>query len=90
MRASRYKPELVNKFLEQGIEVGEQGIENSFELEQEVAEKVRNGYFTGDCFIYTTASGRLNYYVGGEVRACVRAFEAKSECGAFSFLFLVN
>jgi coatomer subunit beta' len=63
----RYNEELVSKFLDQGVETTEQGIEGSFELENEIAEKVKAGYFVGDCFIYTNASGRLNYYVGGEV-----------------------
>ena len=63
----RYNADLVAKFQDQSVEVSEQGIENSFELEQEVAEKVRNGNFVGDCFIYTNAAGRLNYYVGGEI-----------------------
>jgi coatomer subunit beta' len=63
----RYNKELVTKFQEQAVEVSEQGIEGSFDLEQEVAEKVRNGCFCGDIFIYTNTAGRLNYYVGGEV-----------------------
>jgi hypothetical protein len=78
----RYNTELVQKFLSQGLEISEQGIENSFDLEQEVSERVRTGYFVGDCFIYTNGAGRLNYYVGGEVMTlahldkpmvCVRA-----------------
>lgn len=63
----RYNRELVKKFLDQNIEVGEQGIENSFDLESEISETVTTGYFVGDCFIYTNSAGRLNYYVGGEV-----------------------
>ena len=63
----RLNRELVNKFIDGGVEVSEQGIDNSFELEQEIAEKVKNGYFVGDCFIYINAVGRLNYYIGGEI-----------------------
>ena len=63
----RLNRELVNKFIDNSVEVSEQGIDNSFELEQEVAEKVKNGYFVGDCFIYINAIGRLNYYIGGEI-----------------------
>lgn len=63
----RYDRELVARFAEQAVEVGEQGIENAFELEQEVPERIRSGFFVGDCFIYTNYSGRLNYYVGGQV-----------------------
>ena len=28
---------------------------------------VKTGLWVGDCFIYTNAVNRLNYYVGGEV-----------------------
>ena len=30
-------------------------------------DKVRTGQWVGDCFLFTNSSGRLNYYVGGEV-----------------------
>ena len=33
----------------------------------EVQENVRTGTWVGDCFIYTNALNRLNYYVGGEI-----------------------
>eukprot|EP00455_Lapot_gusevi_P000869 TRINITY_DN1036_c0_g1_i9.p1 TRINITY_DN1036_c0_g1~~TRINITY_DN1036_c0_g1_i9.p1 ORF type:complete len:466 (-),score=191.14 TRINITY_DN1036_c0_g1_i9:54-1451(-) len=62
----RYNNELVEKYFEQGIEISEQGIEDAFELEQEVSEKVRSGHFVGDCFIYNNSAGRLNYFVGGQ------------------------
>ncbi|XXQ38571.1 Coatomer WD associated region domain-containing protein [Plasmodiophora brassicae] len=63
----RYNGDLVAKYIEQGIEVGEQGIDGSFELEKETCEHVTTGEFIGDCFIYTNAANRLNYCVGGEV-----------------------
>lgn len=50
-----------------GAEVLEEGVEAAFELQHEVADKVRSGTWVGDCFIYTNSSNRLNYYVGGEV-----------------------
>lgn len=62
----RYNRDLVSRFFDQGIETDEQGVEGSLELEQEVGERVLTGHFVGDCFIYTNAQGRLNYYVGGE------------------------
>lgn len=61
-----YNSELVQKYFDQGLPTDE-GIEDAFELEQEIPEKVRNGYFVGDCFIYVNGAGRLNYFVGGEV-----------------------
>lgn len=63
----RLNTDLISKYLEQGIEVGEQGIDDAFVLEKEIGEKVTSGNFVGDCFIYTNSSGRLNYYVGGQV-----------------------
>eukprot|EP00967_Tisochrysis_lutea_P026589 scaffold30694_cov18-Tisochrysis_lutea.AAC.4 len=43
------------------------GIDDAFELVAEVNERVKTGVWVGDCFIYNTASWRLNYCVGGEV-----------------------
>ncbi len=45
----------------------DEGVDGSFEYLDEVSEKVRSGQWVGDCFVYTNAAGRLNYYVGGEV-----------------------
>ena len=50
-----------------GREANDEGIDDSFELEFEVPEKVQTGLFVGDCFVYTTHSMRLNYVVGGKV-----------------------
>ncbi len=47
--------------------VGEEGIEAAFEVQHEVSDKVQGGVWVGDCFVYTNAANRLNYYVGGEV-----------------------
>uniref|UniRef100_A0A915KN63 Coatomer WD associated region domain-containing protein n=1 Tax=Romanomermis culicivorax TaxID=13658 RepID=A0A915KN63_ROMCU len=37
------------------------------EILGEVADQVKTGLWVGDCFVYTTAHSRLNYYVGGEI-----------------------
>jgi hypothetical protein len=42
----KYNRDLVQKFFEQNVEVGEQGIENAFDIEKDVAEKVRTGTYT--------------------------------------------
>lgn len=47
--------------------IGEEGIESAFELQHEVSDKVQGGVWVGDCYVYTNAANRLNYYVGGEV-----------------------
>ena len=67
----KYNPEVVAAFVESGQEVDEDGIEDSFELLNEVNERVRSGLWVGDCFVYNNTQWRLNYCVGGEVRACV-------------------
>ncbi len=51
--------------------MGEEGVEEAFELLHELPDRVRTGQWVGDCFIYTNNAQRLNYYVGGQVRAWV-------------------
>jgi coatomer subunit beta' len=53
--------------LDGGGSVGEEGVEDAFELLHEINERVRTGLWVGDCFIYNNSSWRLNYCVGGEV-----------------------
>lgn len=48
-------------------DVSEDGVEASFDVVGEVSESVRTGLWVGDCFLYTNALNRLNYYVGGEI-----------------------
>lgn len=43
------------------------GVEAAFDLVGEVNDTVKTGLWVGDCFIYTNAVGRINYYVGGEI-----------------------
>ena len=50
-----------------GVADGEEGIEAAFELQHEVTDKAQAGVWVGDCYVYTNAANRLNYYVGGEV-----------------------
>ena len=47
--------------------LADEGVEAAFELQHTIDEKVRHGVWVGDCFLYTNAASRLNYYVGGEV-----------------------
>lgn len=47
--------------------VAEDGVEAAFNVLGEVNESVRTGLWVGDCFIYTNAVNRINYYVGGEL-----------------------
>lgn len=62
----RYNKEAVAVALAAG-QVGEEGVEESFELLHELSDKVRTGMWVGDCFLYTNNTQRLQYYVGGQI-----------------------
>ena len=47
--------------------VTEDGIEDAFDVIAECQESVKTGLWVGDCFIYTNAVNRLNYFVGGQI-----------------------
>lgn len=51
----------------EGSTPGSDGYEDAFELVGEVNDTVKTGLWVGDCFIYTNAVCRINYYVGGEI-----------------------
>ncbi|KAI3911794.1 hypothetical protein MKW92_045212 [Papaver armeniacum] len=63
----KYHRDVVANHLDTREEIGEEGVEDAFELLNEVNERVRTGLWVGDCFIYNNSSWRLNYCVGGEV-----------------------
>lgn len=63
----RYNKELVAQAFAAGTNTPEEGVDGAFDLLHEISEKVGTGTWVGDCFLYTNAGGRLNYYVGGEV-----------------------
>ncbi|KAI4350875.1 hypothetical protein L6164_005282 [Bauhinia variegata] len=63
----KYNRDVVLSYLDSGRPVDEQGLEDAFELLNEINEQVRTGIWVGDCFIYNNSSRRLNYCVGGEV-----------------------
>lgn len=62
-----YNGEAVKEAFASGAEIDDEGIEEAFDVEGEVQEVVKTGIWVGDCFIYTNAANRLNYYVGGEI-----------------------
>lgn len=65
--ALKFEAGLVSSVLQSGGQIPDDGIEDAFGLEHEVAEKVREGQWVGDCFVYTNRANRLNYFIGGEV-----------------------
>lgn len=48
-------------------QVAEDGVESAFDVLGDISESVRTGLWVGDCFIYTNAVNRINYFVGGEL-----------------------
>ncbi|KAF8733449.1 hypothetical protein AX14_003844 [Amanita brunnescens Koide BX004] len=52
--------------VDSGENPGDEGIADAFDVVAEINESVRTAKWVGDCFIYTTASNRLAYFVGSE------------------------
>ncbi|KAH9261135.1 hypothetical protein BASA81_000839 [Batrachochytrium salamandrivorans] len=67
------------------LEACESGLQSDacFEYLDEIPEFAKTGQWVGDCFIYTNANNRLNYYVGGEV---VTLAHLDRECQLLGFL----
>jgi len=63
----RYKRDVVAAAFDAGDPIGEEGVDDSFELVHEIPDQVRTCTWVGDCLLYTSHAGRLNYTVGGEV-----------------------
>ncbi|KIJ69714.1 hypothetical protein HYDPIDRAFT_120671 [Hydnomerulius pinastri MD-312] len=52
--------------LEGGAEITDEGVEEAFDVVADISDNVKTAKWVGDCFIYTTAGNRLNYFVGNE------------------------
>jgi len=63
----RYNKESVQKFIESGQPIEEEGIEDAFEVVHEIEERINSACWVGDCFIYINRNSKLNYCVGTEV-----------------------
>ncbi|KAL5529865.1 SEC27 [Sanghuangporus sanghuang] len=64
----RFNRDAYNAALESGVEIGDEGVEEAFEVIADVSESVKTCKWIGDCFIYTTAANRLNYLIGSETQ----------------------
>ncbi|KAK0207142.1 coatomer protein [Desarmillaria ectypa] len=62
----RFDRDAYNARIEKGVEILDEGVEEAFEVVADVQEGVRTAKWVGDCFIYTTSSKRLCYFVGSE------------------------
>ncbi|WVO14159.1 hypothetical protein L204_101790 [Cryptococcus depauperatus] len=47
-------------------DVGDEGVEEAFNIVSEISETVKTSKWVGDCFLYTNGNNRLNYLVGDE------------------------
>ncbi|GAM26141.1 hypothetical protein SAMD00019534_093160 [Acytostelium subglobosum LB1] len=63
----KYNKDTVQKYLESGQPIEEEGIEDAFDVIHEIEERIGTACWVGDCFIYTNHSSKLNYCVGTEV-----------------------
>ncbi len=52
---------------ETGAIDADEGVEDAFSVIDELSEQVTSGKWIGDVFLYTTATNRLNYFVGDSV-----------------------
>lgn len=59
--------DMVAQAIENKQALGDDGLEEAFDVLGEVNEVVKTGLWVGDCFIYTNSVNRINYYVGGEI-----------------------
>ena len=60
----KFKRDAYMEHAEKGDKSGDEGFEDAFDFCTEISEDVVTGDWIGDCFIYTTATNRLNYLVG--------------------------
>eukprot|EP01025_Chloroclados_australasicus_P014962 TRINITY_DN17088_c0_g2_i2.p1 TRINITY_DN17088_c0_g2~~TRINITY_DN17088_c0_g2_i2.p1 ORF type:complete len:950 (-),score=124.80 TRINITY_DN17088_c0_g2_i2:478-2916(-) len=63
----KFDADAVSAAIQSGVEIDQDGIEDAFDLLNEISETVRTGLWVGDCFVYNNAAWRLNYVVGDEV-----------------------
>uniref|UniRef100_A0A7S1KUN6 Coatomer subunit beta' n=1 Tax=Percolomonas cosmopolitus TaxID=63605 RepID=A0A7S1KUN6_9EUKA len=60
----KYDAQVVKKALKSGT-VEESGVDDCVAVENEFSEKIKRGYWIGECFIYTNNENNLKYYIGG-------------------------
>ncbi|KAI8459649.1 coatomer WD associated region-domain-containing protein [Phakopsora pachyrhizi] len=102
----RYDRSAYATFLEEGGDVGDEGVEEAFDLLHELPEVVQTGKWVGDCFVYTNKANRLNYVVGGQTHTLShfdqqmfllgylpnhnRVYLCDKDCGVYSFTLALS
>ncbi|WWD16221.1 hypothetical protein CI109_100647 [Kwoniella shandongensis] len=54
--------------LDSGEIIGDEGVEEAFDVVADISETVKTAKWIGDCFIYTNSSNRLNYLLGAQAQ----------------------
>ncbi|KAG2482992.1 hypothetical protein HYH03_018117 [Edaphochlamys debaryana] len=67
----KFNRDMVEEAIASGAAAGEDGIDDAFDLQVEISERVRTCVWVGECFVYNNTAWRLNYCVGGEVTTVV-------------------
>ncbi|KAJ7890672.1 coatomer protein [Mycena olivaceomarginata] len=62
----RFDRDAYNNALAEGAEITDEGVEEAFEVIADIPDGVKTAKWIGDCFIYTTTTNRLSYFVGNE------------------------
>ncbi|KIJ57284.1 hypothetical protein M422DRAFT_57615 [Sphaerobolus stellatus SS14] len=62
----RYNRDAYLSQLEAGADIGDEGVEEAFDVVAEISEVVLTGKWVGDCFVYTNSANRLNYLIGAQ------------------------
>ncbi|KJE89459.1 coatomer subunit beta [Capsaspora owczarzaki ATCC 30864] len=63
----RFNRDAVQQHQDSKQPIPDEGIETSFDSVGDHSDVVRTGVWVGDCFLYTSAKNRVNYFIGGEL-----------------------
>lgn len=65
----QYRPQVLQAYLQQGLPIPEDGIEEAFEVIDEIQERALSGFWVDGCFVYVNDHSRLSYHVVGSQSA---------------------
>lgn len=60
----QYNREAYDEYVESGADVGDEGVEDAFDVVSEITDTISTCKWLGDCFIYISTSNRLCYVLG--------------------------
>jgi len=82
----KYNAQTAASAIAMGKVSAEDGIEGTFDLLYEINDAITSGKWVGDCFIYMSNAGRLNYSVGGKIQTIVHLETSASGSAKHSIL----